>query len=55
MEAAEKAEIERVLLECDGAVALAAKRLDVPTSTFYRRIKKLGVTIHEEQQRTEPD
>jgi DNA-binding NtrC family response regulator len=44
LETAERQEIERVLVECGGAAAAAAERLAVPPSTFYRRLKKLGIT-----------
>ena len=40
----ERQHIERVLRECDGRVADAAARLDVPRSSLYQKLKALGIS-----------
>jgi DNA-binding NtrC family response regulator len=41
--AMERAHIERVLAECDGHVDAAARILEIPRSSLYQKIKKLGI------------
>ncbi len=43
VEAAERAHIERILGECGGVVTTAAERLEIGSSTLYRRLKELGI------------
>jgi formate hydrogenlyase transcriptional activator len=52
---AERAHILRVLRECDGIIAKAAARLDVPRSTLFYKMRRLGIgqpraqkTLHRE-------
>jgi transcriptional regulator of acetoin/glycerol metabolism len=40
---AERAHILRVLRECDGVIAKAAARLDVPRSTLFYKMRRLGI------------
>jgi transcriptional regulator with GAF, ATPase, and Fis domain len=44
LEEVERRHIERVLLEEGGHVERAARRLGVPRSSLYERIKRLGIT-----------
>jgi DNA-binding NtrC family response regulator len=41
--AMEKSHIERVLGECDGHVDEAARILEIPRSSLYQKLKKLGI------------
>ena len=42
---AERAHIIRVLREVDGVVASAAARLDVPRSTLFYKMRRLGISV----------
>jgi DNA-binding NtrC family response regulator len=44
LEEVERRHVERVLAEEGGHVERAAKRLAVPRSSLYERIKRLGIT-----------
>jgi len=40
----ERAMLARMLIECDGNKAEAARRLKMPRSTYYSKLKKYGIT-----------
>jgi DNA-binding NtrC family response regulator len=43
----EQQHIERALHEAKGRVSVAAKRLDIPRSSLYQKLKQYGITLSE--------
>lgn len=48
---AERAHIRKILNEADGVIATAAKRLGVPRSTLFYKMRRLGISAAREQMR----